>query len=805
MFKRFLGFLALLTLVIAACTPPAPPAVKVTSVSPAAGATAVSVASQVTATFNVAVTKATLDEAFSVSSGDGEVAGNIAYNTGTRTATFTPIAPLAYDTEYTATLSTALRSSANGRLTSAYSWTFTTEEAPAETPAVTAVEVSPASATLTVGETAAFTADVTATGGASEAVAWSSSNETVATVDADGLVTALAAGTATITATSDFDDTVSGTGTVTVNAAPVEPAVSAVTVSPANAAAIPAQTRQFTADVTAVGGASQAVTWSSSDDTIATVDADGLATAVAPGTATITATSTFDTTVSGSATLSVTAAPAVSSVTVDPLAAPLEIGDSATLVVHVAASGGADESVTWSSDDETVATVDEDGVVTAVAAGTATITATSTFDTTVSGSADVEVLAPTVTAVTVDPATATVDAGGTQQFTAAVTAVSGASEAVTWSSSDDTIATVDADGLATAVAPGTATITATSTFDTTVSGTAILNVAGVTDVAIDPAELHLALAQTGALTANVTALHGAAETVTWASDDEAVATVDAAGIVTAVAVGTANITATSTVNTAAIGTAAVTVHGPVTINHFMPLNVLTGTGVLNESLGAAGGYGPYSYAYSLVAPAGWPVGYPEVPADYDPTTLPFRLPPDGVTLDQDAGALVGSSSEVGDYRFFVVVTDALGQTDYALIELDFGYMFLTIDQHTYTYPVGCGSGGATACGGGGTFTIGGGPGGTTYSRVIPQDDIHVVGVRTGRNVTYTMELVVGGGTGTSNSHWAIQSLTGTIGRTTSGGMNTSNANNGTRTYRITAHESGGDGRTATATVVFEPQ
>jgi len=630
MFKRFVGLLALLALVRAACTPPAPPAIKVTSVAPAPGATAVSVASNVTATFNLAVTKATLDEAFTVSSGAGDVAGTVTYDTATRTATFTPASPLAYSTEYTASLSTALRSTAKGSLESAYNWRFSTQQAPGDTPGVSAVTVSPSTATLVV-----------------------------------------------------------------------------------------AATRQFSAAVTATGGASEDVTWASSDTDVATVDADGLVTAVAPG--------------------------------------------------------------------------------------TATITATSNFDDSVSGSAEVVVLPPSVTTVTVDPAEATVDTGATQQFDASVATVSGADDTVTWTTSNPTVATIDDDGLATAVAPGTATITATSNFDDSVTGTATLNVAGVTAVAVDPAVLHLAVSQTGALTAAVTALHGADDTVTWASDDDTVATVDATGVVTAVAEGTAIITATSTVNGAATGTAAVTVHGPVTINHFLPLNVITDTGTLNADLGAAGGFGPYSYDYSLEAPAGWPVGYAPVPADYDPAELPFRLPPDGVTIDQDAGALVGSSDEVGDYRFFVVVTDALGQTDYALVELDFAHMFLTIAHRTYTYPVGCGASQFAACGGGGTFTVSG----NTYSRIIPTADITVTGLRDDRTVSYTMTFVTGGGTGSNSTYWNIEAGTGSIGRRrTTGGFpnpNTSTDNNGTRTYTITAQESGTDGRSATATVVFEDQ
>lgn len=83
-------------------------------------------------------------------------------------------------------------------------------------PAVTAVEIGGGNRTIGVGDTIQLTATVTAAGGASEALTWSSGNDAVATVGANGLVTAIAAGTATITATSVFAGTVKDSILVTV-------------------------------------------------------------------------------------------------------------------------------------------------------------------------------------------------------------------------------------------------------------------------------------------------------------------------------------------------------------------------------------------------------------------------------------------------------------------------------------------------------------------------------------------------------------------------------------------------------------
>ncbi len=665
MVRRLAAIPLLLVLLIVACTPSPPATVRVTSVSPRNAAADVSVTANVTTTFNVTIAGDTLVGAFSLSSADGPVAGNLTFNSATRTAVFTPVEDLDPGTAYTGFWATSLRSTTGGRLSSAYSWSFTTEGTAPETPAVTAVAVTPDTTALVVGESEQLTAEVAAVGGASEEVTWSSSNVSVATVNDSGLVTAVAAGSATITATSVFNTSVSGTAEVTVLA----PAVRSVTVEPSTAAVATGDTLQLTATVDAVSGADDGVTWASSDEDIAAVDENGLVTTLAEGTVTITATSDFDNAVFGSAALTVSDAPAVMSVTVDPATADLELGATLQLAVAVVAAGGADDGVTWASSDETVTTVDENGLVTAIAAGAATITATSDFDDTVSGSAEITVLAPAVLSVDVAPTEATLDVGDTEQLTATVTVHSGASDAISWTSSDEDIATVDADGLVTAVAPGTATITAISDFDDTVSGSATVNVAGVTGVAVLPAASDLAIGGTVQLAADVTALHGADAAVTWSSSDETVAAVDENGLVTAVAVGAATITATSDYDTTFSDTVDVTVHAPVAVAQYHTPDLQAGDS-LDLDLGVAGGLAPYTYAFTTTPPAGWPENYDDVPYDDVEDVGTLRLPPAGIEIDEDTGAVVGTTSDSGFYAFLVEVTDALGQVGYAFIELN---------------------------------------------------------------------------------------------------------------------------------------
>src|SRR5437660_470951 len=142
---------------------------------------------------------------------------------------------------------------------------------------VSAVSVSPPSATVSVGQTAQLTAtpkDASGTPLSGRAVTWSSSDTTIARVSGSGLVTAIATGSATITATSEGQ---SGTSSIAVTAVPV----ASVAVTPASAGVQVGQTAQFTATLKDANGSTlsgRVVTWASSNTGVASVSSGGRAT-----------------------------------------------------------------------------------------------------------------------------------------------------------------------------------------------------------------------------------------------------------------------------------------------------------------------------------------------------------------------------------------------------------------------------------------------------------------------------------------------------------------------------------------------
>ena len=152
---------------------------------------------------------------------------------------------------------------------------------------VTGVTLSQTELSLTEGNTAQLTATVKPDDATNKNVTWSSDDTSVATVDATGKVTAVSAGTATITVTT-VDQSKTATCEVTVTAAPVP--VSGVSLNKDSTSLTVGDTETLTATVKPEDATNKAVTWTSSNSTVATVDQNGVVTAVAPGTATITVT-----------------------------------------------------------------------------------------------------------------------------------------------------------------------------------------------------------------------------------------------------------------------------------------------------------------------------------------------------------------------------------------------------------------------------------------------------------------------------------------------------------------------------------
>ena len=236
---------------------------------------------------------------------------------------------------------------------------FGTDDAPAVTPE-----------TAATGESAA-TDEKLAKAASKLTVAWTSSDESVATVDATGMVVAVSAGEADITA-SVTDSEMSAVCKVTVKVAAKDitvPDSLDVKLNDCNETSIEATVSP--ADATDVE-----VKYASTDEAVATVDKDGKVQILQPGECDIATTLTQEGKKVVEKKTHIKAFYEVEGITLDKTEGILTAGNTVTLNATVLPEEIADETiVTWTSSDEKVATVDENGKVTAIAAGEATITA----------------------------------------------------------------------------------------------------------------------------------------------------------------------------------------------------------------------------------------------------------------------------------------------------------------------------------------------------------------------------------------------------------------------------------------------
>lgn len=239
---------------------------------------------------------------------------------------------------------------------------------------VTGITLNKTTASVVKGKTVALTATVTPDTATDKTIKWTTSNKNVATVSTDGVVTAVAAGTAIITATAADGSGVKATCKITVTNPVIK--VTKVTLNKTTASVVKGKTLTLTATVTPTNATNKNVTWKSSNTKIATVDGNGMVTAVAAGTATITCTAIADKSKSATCKITVTnPAVKVTKLSMNKTSVDLLKGKTVQLKVTVTPSNATNKAVTWTSSNKKIATVTSNGLVKAVGTGTVTITA----------------------------------------------------------------------------------------------------------------------------------------------------------------------------------------------------------------------------------------------------------------------------------------------------------------------------------------------------------------------------------------------------------------------------------------------
>lgn len=349
-------------------------------------------------------------------------------------------------------------------------------------------------------------------------------------------------------------------------------------------------------------------------------------------------------------------------------------------------------TVEWTSSDESVATVDETGTVTAVAAGEANVTA-SVKDADIAASTHIKVVVTPTGVVAPESIDLVTNGENTKDLDAKLVPADATDVKLAYESSDESVATVDETGKVTAVANGECTITtyvtakaedaeaselsavvveaadseetddsvATMPEDLAAMDSAfgvvpedlkaetkVTVTTNVESVTLDKTEGVLTVGNTVTVTATVTPDTATNASVTWTSSDEAIATVDSEGKITAVAPGTATITATSDSNPDASAAYAVTVQAKKVVTS---TSTKTSSKSNSGNTGSSSNSGAAAAAPSNPAPAPAPDLAPVQPSepapapDPQPDPAPAEPQPDNRDYTDGSGANGGKVIE----------------------------------------------------------------------------------------------------------------------------------------------------------------
>lgn len=338
---------------------------------------------------------------------------------------------------------------------------------------VKGVTVSPASVVIQKGNVQKLTASVVPANATNQELVYKSSNETVAIVSKDGIITGLNEGWATITVCSEENQAIYGTCTVKVGL-PVY--VTKITLDTTNVTMWAGATRQLGVSIEPANADIKTVTYGSSNPDVATVSNTGLITAKKKGTTTITVTAADG---SGkSASCAVIVKQPVTGIQITPNGYTLVKGDVKQLSAVVSPADADNTGVIWASSNPNIAAVSADGRVTAVNEGSCVITATCKDNASISASCTIVVGTPVIS-VALAPNRASMNTGEIILISASVLPTNATNKGVIWSwtSTDGGVITLT-NGSVKALKAGTVTVTAKAADNNGAKATCTITISG---------------------------------------------------------------------------------------------------------------------------------------------------------------------------------------------------------------------------------------------------------------------------------------------------------------------------------------
>ncbi|MCQ2462151.1 MAG: Ig-like domain-containing protein [Clostridia bacterium] len=402
----------------------------------------------------------------------------------------------------------------------------------------TKITLSSTASKISVGKTVTVTPTVLPSNAADKTVKWSSSNKSVATVSASGVVKGIAPGKATITCKANGGNA-SAKFSITVYRK-----VTGVTLSETAVTIYQTQTKTLKANVVPADAENKSVKWTSSNEGVAKVSSAGKITAVTPGTCTVTV-KTSDGLFKASCKVTVKKKIAVTKVSLNVKSKSVKKGNTYQLKGSVYPENATIKTFTWKSSNTKVATVSSTGLVKAISGGSATITCMSK-DSGAYKTCKINVISP-VTGVSLNKSKITVFTKKTYQLTEKVTPEDATSASVTWMSDNTAVATVNHDGLVTGIKTGKTTVYCITDDGGYIAQceVTVKKTVRVQDIELNATAKTIYTSNTYTLSPVFFPDNASNKSVKWSSSDKTVAAVSSKGVVTGKKVGTCKITCIS--------------------------------------------------------------------------------------------------------------------------------------------------------------------------------------------------------------------------------------------------------------------
>lgn len=379
-------------------------------------------------------------------------------------------------------------------------------------------------------------------------VSWQSSDPSILTVDANGKVTLKKSGKASVIVTSKVNGTISAICNVTVTKA-----VTGITLDYTSRDMYVGETFRLTYVVKPSDSSNAAVTWSSSNSSVASVDKTGLVTARSVGTTVIILKANDGGYI---ATCTIKVSRTATAVKLDVTQLTMNVGDYYYLETTLTPADSTETTLSWESSDKKVVTVSKTGKVIAKGAGKAIIMVKTKSGST--AYCNITVLQP-VTGIKISSSQETIYVGDELELEASVLPASANDDGITWESSNEEVATVDQKGRVIGVGGGVAMISVTSD-DGNYKDYCMVTVEElVTSIKLNRTSYRLGLGRSFTLTATINGEKATNKQLKWSSSDKSIVSVDDKGRIKGHKLGVANITVTATDGSGAEATCRVRV------------------------------------------------------------------------------------------------------------------------------------------------------------------------------------------------------------------------------------------------------